>query len=70
MIDWSKIETKPSPINTMTDDELKEHFDNIQEQFANWLEVIEYFEKAQHTKVWHEQIGDLMKKYKLTNKNK
>jgi hypothetical protein len=70
MIDFSKIETKPSPINAMTDSELKEHFDNHQEQLANWLEVIEYLEKAQHTKVWHEKVGDLMKKYKLTNKNK
>jgi hypothetical protein len=68
--DWTKIKLKPSPINTMTDAELNEHFDNYQEQLANWLEVIEYLKTAQHTKVWHEQIGDLMKKYKLTNKNK
>lgn len=70
MIDWKKIETKPSPINTMTDDELKEHFDNHQEQVSNWLEVIEYLRVAQHTKVWHEQVGDLMKKFTITNKNK
>lgn len=70
MTDFSKIETKPSPINTMTDAELNEHFDNLQEQLANWLDVIQYLEKAQHTKVWHEQVSDLMKKYKLTNKNK
>jgi UDP-N-acetylglucosamine transferase subunit ALG13 len=70
MIDWTKIKTKQSPINTMTDAELKEHFDNHQEQLANWLEVIEYIRISQQTKVWHEQIGDLMKKYKLTNKNK
>jgi UDP-N-acetylglucosamine transferase subunit ALG13 len=70
MTDFSKIETTPSPINTMTDAELNEHFDNHQEQLAYWLEVIEYLRIAQHTKVWHEQIGDLMKKYKLTNKNK
>jgi UDP-N-acetylglucosamine transferase subunit ALG13 len=70
MIDWTKIETTPSPINTMTDDELKEHFDNHQEQLANWLEVIEYLEKAQYTKVWHEQVCDLMKKYTLTSKKK
>jgi UDP-N-acetylglucosamine transferase subunit ALG13 len=70
MTNFSKIETTQSLINTMTDDELKEHFDNHQEQLANWLDVIEYLRIAQHTKVWHEQIGDLMKKYKLTNKNK
>ncbi len=70
MIDWSKIETKPSPINTMTDAELKEHFDNNQEQLAFWLEVIDYIKVAQHTKVWHEQVDYLMKKYTLTNKNK
>ena len=70
MIDWTKIETTPSPINTMIDDELKEHFDKYQEQLANWLEVIEYLKTAKHTKVWHEQVGDLMKKYKLTTKNK
>ena len=70
MIDWSKIETKPSFIHSMTDDELKEYYDNHQEQFANWLDVIQYFEKAKYTKDWHEQVGDLMKKYKLTNKNK
>lgn len=69
MIDWTKIETKPSPLNTMTDAELNEWFNNHQEQLANWLEVIEYLRTAQHTKIWHEQIGDLMKKYKLT-KNK
>jgi UDP-N-acetylglucosamine transferase subunit ALG13 len=70
MTDFSKIETKPSTINTMTAAEIKEYFDNHQEQVANWLEVIGYLEKAQHTKLWHEQIGDLMQKYKLTNKNK
>ena len=70
MTDFSKIETTPSPINTMTDAELNEHFNKHKEQLACWLEVLEYLEKAQHTKVWHEQIGDLMKKYKLTNKNK
>lgn len=70
MTDFSKIETTQSPINTMTDAELKEHFDNHQEQLANWLEVIDYIRIAQHTKAWHEQIGELMKKYKLTNKNK
>lgn len=70
MIEWSKIETKPSPINTMTDAELKKHFDNYKEQLAFWLEVIDYLKVAQHTKFWHEQIGDLMKKYTLINKNK
>lgn len=70
MIDWTKIETKPSPINTMTDAEFKEHFDNHQEQLANWLEVIAYLKIAQHTKVWHEQLGDLMKRFKLIAKNK
>ena len=65
MTDFSKIETKPSTINTMTAAEIKEYFDNHQEQVANWLEVIGYLEKAQHTKLWHEQIGDLMQKYKL-----
>ena len=70
MTDFSKIETTQSPINTMTDGELNEHFDNHQEQLANWLDVIEYLRIAQHTKVWHEQIGDLMKKYNLTNKKK
>jgi len=70
MKDLSKIETKLSPISTMSDDELKEHFDNFQEQFANALEIINYIEKTQYTKVWHEQIGELMKKYKITNKNK
>lgn len=68
MIDWTKIETKPSPINTMTDAEFKEHFDNHQEQLANWLEVIAYLKIAQHTKVWHEQLGDLMKRFKLIGK--
>jgi UDP-N-acetylglucosamine transferase subunit ALG13 len=70
MIDWSKIETKPSFIHSMTDDELKEYYDNHQEQIANWLEVIKYIETAQHTKVWHEQVGDLMKMFTITNKNK
>jgi UDP-N-acetylglucosamine transferase subunit ALG13 len=54
----------------MTDAEFKEHFDNHQEQLANWLEVIEYLRTSQNTKIWHEQFGDLMKKYKRPNKNK
>jgi len=70
MIDWSKIKTKPSPINTMTDAERNEWFDSHKEQLANWLDVIEYLKTEQHKKVWHEQIGDLMKKYKITNQNK
>ena len=70
MIDWTKIKTKLSPINTMTDDELKDHFNKHQEQVANWLEVIKYLETAQHTKIWHEQVGDLMKMFTITNKNK
>ena len=70
MTDFSKIKTTQSPINTMTDAELNEHFDNHQEQFTIWLEVIDYLKLAQHTKIWHEQVEDLMKRYKITNKNK
>jgi hypothetical protein len=68
MTDFSKIKTTPSPINTMSEAELKEHFDNHQEQLVNWLEVTDYLKIAQHTKAWHEQLGYLMKKYKLLNK--
>lgn len=70
MIDFSKIETKESPINKMSNAELKEHFNNHQEQFANALAIIEYLEKTQYTKVWHEQVAYLMKNYTITNKSK
>lgn len=68
MKDLSKIETKESPLNTMTDAELKEHFDNHQEQFANALAIIEYLEKTQYTKIWHEQVCYLMKNYIINKK--
>jgi len=68
MIDFSKIETKESPLNTMTDAELKQHFDNHQEQFTNALDIINYMERAIHTKVWHEQIDYLMKNYIINKK--
>ena len=54
----------------MTENESKEHLDNIKEQFANWMEVVEYFEKAQYTRVWHEQIGDLMQNFTIVKKTK
>ena len=68
MKDLSKIETKESPLNTMTDSELKQHFDNHQEQFANALDIINYMERAIHTKVWHEQVSYLMKNYIINKK--
>ena len=70
MTDFSKIETKQSPINTMTDAELKEHFDNHQEQLANALLIIDFLDKTQFTKVWHERADYLMKNFTLTTKNK
>ena len=70
MTDFSKIETKQSPINTMTDAELNEHFDNYQEQLANALLIIDYLDKTQFTKVWHERADYLMKNFTITNKNK
>lgn len=70
MTDFSKIKTKGLPINEMSNAELKEHLDNHQEQFANALAIIEYLEKTQYTKVWHEQVGYLMKNYTITKKNK
>lgn len=70
MTDFSKIETTQSPINTMTDAELKEHFDNHQEQLANALLIIDYLDKTQFTKVWHERVDYLIKKFTITNKNK
>lgn len=70
MTDFSKIKTKDSPLNTMNDAELKEHFDNHQDQFANALDIINYMERAIHTKVWHEQVSYLMKNYTIINKNK
>ena len=54
----------------MTDAELKEHFDNHQEQLANSLLIIDYLDKTQFTKVWHERADYLMKNFTLTNKNK
>jgi hypothetical protein len=70
MTDFSKIETKQSPINTMTDAELKEHFDNHEEQLANALLIIDYLDITQSTKVWHERADYLMKNFTITNKNK
>lgn len=70
MTDFSKIKTKQSPINAMNDAELKEHFDNHQEQLANALLIIDYLDKTQFTKVWHERADYLMKNFTLTNKNK
>ena len=68
MIDFSKIETKESPLNTMTDAEIKKHFENYQEQFVNALDIINYMERAIHTKVWHEQVSYLMNNYTIINK--
>ena len=68
MTDFSKIETKESPLNTMSDVELKKHFNNHQEQFANALDIINYMEKAVYTKVWVEQIDYLMKNYIINKK--
>lgn len=68
MTDFSKIKTKESPLNTMSDVELKKHFNNHQEQFANALDIIEYLEKTKYTKVWHEQVGYLMKNYIINKK--
>ena len=67
-MDLSKIETKLLPISTMSDDELKEHFDNFQEQFANGLEIINYIENTRYTKVWHEQVDYLMKNFTIKKK--
>ena len=66
MKDLSKIETKILPISTMSDDELKEHFDNFQEQFANALEILNYLEETRYTKVWHEQVDYLIKNFTIT----
>jgi hypothetical protein len=68
MKDLSKIETKILPISTMSDDELKEHFDNFQEQFANALEILKYLEETRYTKVWHEQVDYLMKNFTIKKK--
>ena len=68
MKDLSKIETKILPISTMSDDELNEHFDNFQEQFANGLEIINYIENTRYTKVWHEQVDYLMKNFTIKKK--
>ena len=68
MKDLSKIETKILPISTMSDDDLNEHFDNFQEQFANGLEIINYIENTRYTKVWHEQVDYLMKNFTIKKK--
>jgi hypothetical protein len=70
MTDYSKIETTQSSINTMTDAELKEHFDNHEEQLANALLIIDYLDITQFTKVWHERADYLMKNFTITNKKK
>ena len=68
MKDLSKIETKILPISTMSDDQLKEHFDNFQEQFANALEILNYLEETRYTKVWHEQVDYLIKNFTIKSK--
>ena len=52
----------------MSDDELKEHFDNFQEQFANALEILNYLEETRYTKVWHEQVDYLIKNFTIKSK--
>ncbi len=59
---------KLSKISTMTDDERHIFFEHHKEQVANWLEVIEYFKTAQYTKVWHEQVDELMKRFTIAKK--
>lgn len=55
-------------VNNLSSKELKKHYKQGGEQLANWLEVMKYLEKAQYTKVWHEQVADLMKKFHITSK--
>ena len=59
---------KLSKISTITDDERHIFFEQHKEQVANWLEVIEYLKTAQYTKVWHEQVDELMKRFTIAKK--
>lgn len=68
MEDLSKIETRISPISTMTDSERTEFFANHIEQVSNCLLIIDYLERTKYTKVWHEQVDYLMKNFTIKNK--
>ena len=63
-----KPNIKLAKISTMTDSERHIFLEQHKEQVANWLEVIEYLKTAQHTKAWHEQVDELMKKFTITKK--
>ena len=52
--------------------DFKKNFD-VEEyklQFKNCLEIVEYFDKNYHTKLWHEQVWDLMQMFTVYEKNK
>jgi len=59
---------KLSKISTMTDEERHIFLEQHKEQVANWLEVIEYLKTTQYTKVWHEQVDELMKRFTIAKK--
>ena len=52
--------------------EWKKNFDvkEYKLQFKNCLEIVEYFDKNYHTKLWHEQVWDLMQMFTVYEKNK